>query len=84
MTRLPRNASALLGVASALLLGLAISPPDVLAEDLTPARIFFPLRQGGDLSFGQILTNHENGDSPSSSNSNRSTWRQGTASAIST
>ena len=41
MTRLPRNDSAcrLLGAASGLLLGLAISAHSALAEDLTPARI---------------------------------------------
>ena len=41
MTRLPRNNSACLslGAVSALLLGFAISPHSVLAEDLTPARI---------------------------------------------
>ena len=41
MTRLPCSDSArlLLGAASALLLGLAISLQSVLAEDLTPARI---------------------------------------------
>ena len=41
MTRLPCNNSAglLLGAASALLLGLAISPHSVLAEDLSPVRI---------------------------------------------
>jgi hypothetical protein len=41
MTRLPCNDSAglLLGAASALLLGLAISPHSVLAEDLSPVRI---------------------------------------------
>ena len=43
MTRLPRNNSAcryrFLGAASALLLGLAFSVHDTLAEELTPARI---------------------------------------------
>ena len=41
MTRLPRNASArlLLGAASALLLGLAISAHSALGEDLSPVRI---------------------------------------------
>jgi len=49
MTRLPRNDSAcrllhrflhaFLGAASALLLGLAFSAPDTLAEEVTPARI---------------------------------------------